>query len=158
MKTGELRGFQRRFLRGALAPGIDTAALSIPRGNGKTSLAAHVVARALTPGDSLHEPGREVVLISGSLAQSRFGFKMVRRELEPLGLYRWSNSTAAVGAKDPKSGTELRVLSSNPKTAFGMVNVSLAVLDEPGAFVRSIALSSVDSRFKRKESAGLETG
>ena len=102
MKTAELRGFQRRFLRGALAPGIDTAALSIPRGNGKTSLAAHVVARALTPGDPLYERGREIVLISGSLAQSRFGFKIVRRELEPLGLYRWSNSTASVGAKDLK--------------------------------------------------------
>ena len=134
MKTAELRGFQRRFLRGALAPGIDTAALSIPRGNGKTSLAAHIVARALTPGDPFYERGREVVLISGSLAQSRFCFKMVRSELEPLGLYRWSNSTASVGAKDPKSGVELRVLSSNPKTAFGMVGVALAVLDEPGAF------------------------
>ena len=28
----ELRGFQKRFLRGALAPGIDVAALSVPRG------------------------------------------------------------------------------------------------------------------------------
>ena len=26
----ELRGFQKRFIRGALAPGIDVAALSIP--------------------------------------------------------------------------------------------------------------------------------
>ena len=82
-------------------------------------------------GDSLYERGREVVLISGSLAQSRFGFKIVRRELEPLGLYRWSFSTTGVGAKDPESGVELRVLSSNPKTALGMVGVSLAVLDEP---------------------------
>ena len=32
----ELRGFQKRFIRGALAPGIDVAALSIPRGNGKS--------------------------------------------------------------------------------------------------------------------------
>ena len=91
-------------MRGALAPGIDTAALSIPRGNGKTSLAAHVVARALTPGDSLYERGREIVLISGSLAQSRFGFKIVRRELESLGLYRWSNSTTGVGQRILKAG------------------------------------------------------
>ena len=70
-----------------------------------------LVSRALTPGDSLYERGREVVLISGSLAQSRFGFKIVRRELEPLGLYRWSFSTTGVGAKDPESGVELRVLS-----------------------------------------------
>ena len=117
-----------------MSPGIDTAVLSLPRGNGKTSLAAHVVTRALTPGDALYERGREVVLISGSLAQSRYGFKIVRSNLEPLGLYRWSFSTTGVGAKDSKSGVELRVLSSNPKTALGMVNVSLAVLDEPGSY------------------------
>ena len=35
----ELRPFQRRFLKGVLAPGIDTAALSLPRGNGKSALA-----------------------------------------------------------------------------------------------------------------------
>ena len=30
----ELRAFQKRFLKGALADGVDVAALSIPRGNG----------------------------------------------------------------------------------------------------------------------------
>ena len=34
----DLRPFQRQFLRGALAPGVDTAALSLLRGNrGKRS-------------------------------------------------------------------------------------------------------------------------
>ena len=130
----EIRPFQRRFLARAMSSGIDVAILSGPRGLGKTTLAAHIVSRALTPGDSLYERDREVVLISGSLAQSRYGFKIVRRQLEPLGLYRWSFSTTGIGAKDTESGVELRVLSSNPKTALGMVNVSLAVLDEPGSY------------------------
>ena len=34
--TMDLRPFQRRFVRAATAPGIDTAALSLPRGNGKS--------------------------------------------------------------------------------------------------------------------------
>ena len=38
----ELRAFQKQFIRGALARGIDVAALSIPRGNGKSWLAAHL--------------------------------------------------------------------------------------------------------------------
>ena len=130
----EIRPFQRRFLDRAMSPGVDTAVLSGPRGLGKTTLAAHIVSRALTPGDSLYERGREIVLISGSLAQSRYGFKIVRRKLEPLGLYRWSHSTTGIGAKDTENGVELRVMSSNPKTALGMVGVSLAVMDEPGSY------------------------
>ena len=31
-----LRTFQKRFVKRALAPGVDVAALSIPRGNGKS--------------------------------------------------------------------------------------------------------------------------
>ena len=31
----ELRPFQRRFVKNALAPGVDVAVLSIPRANGK---------------------------------------------------------------------------------------------------------------------------
>ena len=56
------RPFQRRFLARALAPGIDTAALSIPRGNGKTWLAGHVLTRCLTPGDGLWVEGAEYLL------------------------------------------------------------------------------------------------
>ena len=33
----------------------EIAALSIPRGNGKSWLCGHMVARSLTPGDPLHE-------------------------------------------------------------------------------------------------------
>ena len=47
----ELRPFQRQFLKAALSPKVDTAALSLPRGNGKSSLAGHLAARLLTPGD-----------------------------------------------------------------------------------------------------------
>ena len=36
----EVLGWQRRFIRGALAPGVGTSALSVARGNGKTSLTA----------------------------------------------------------------------------------------------------------------------
>ena len=39
----QLRAFQKQFVKRALAPGIDVAALSIPRGNGKSWLAAHLL-------------------------------------------------------------------------------------------------------------------
>ena len=56
MRDSDLRPFQRRFLKAALAPGVEIAALSLPRGNGKTTLLAHLAARSLTPGDSLFVP------------------------------------------------------------------------------------------------------
>ena len=82
----ELRPFQRRFLRAALAPGIDTSALCTPRGAGKTWLAAHVLARCLTPGDSLHVPGAEYLLCAASIEQARLCFRFIRAALDSPGL------------------------------------------------------------------------
>ena len=45
----QLRGFQKQFIKGALAPGIDVAALSIPRGNGKSWLAADLLTASVSP-------------------------------------------------------------------------------------------------------------
>ena len=130
----ELRPFQRRFLSRALAPGIDTAALSMPRGNGKTTLAAHVLARCLTPGDSLHKPGADYVLLAGSTEQARLCFRIVRSWLEPVGGYRWLDTSQRVGAVHKATNTQLRVISSNARGAFGLVGVPLVVGDEPGAW------------------------
>ena len=77
-----LRRFQERFLQGALAPGIDIAALSMPRGNGKSWIAARILRRCLTPSDGLHVPGAECVLLSGSIEQARFVRPFLRPELE----------------------------------------------------------------------------
>ena len=61
----ELRPFQREFIKRSLAHGVDVAALSIPRGNGKSWLAAHLLERALTPGDELFVAGSEYLLCAG---------------------------------------------------------------------------------------------
>ena len=44
----DLRPFQRRFIRAATAPGIDTTALSLPRGNGKSALPGPSAGSTLT--------------------------------------------------------------------------------------------------------------
>ena len=81
----KLRAFQRAFIRGATAPGIDTAALSVPRGNGKSWLAAHLLARVLTPGDDLFRPGTESVLCAGTLEQARIVFRFLRADARGSG-------------------------------------------------------------------------
>ena len=79
-----LRPFHRQFVRHALAPEIDTAALSIPRGNGKSWLAAHLLTRALTPGNALHVPGSEYLLCAASIEQPRLCFRFTRADLAPI--------------------------------------------------------------------------
>ena len=130
----QLRGFQKRFIKGALAPGIDVAALSIPRGNGKSWLAAYLLRRCLTPGDSLnHVQGKEYILGAASLEQARLTYSFIREALESSGEYRWIDSTTRLGATHKASNTKLRAISSNAKTSFGLVNVPIVVIDEPGS-------------------------
>ena len=93
----DLRPFQKRFVKGALAPGVDVAALSIPRANGKTWLAAHLLARGLSPGDPLHVPGGEYILCAASLEQARLCFRFVRAALEPRGGYTFVDASNRIG-------------------------------------------------------------
>ena len=129
-----LRPFQKRFLAAALSPGIDTALLSLPRGNGKSWLAAHVLTRCLTPGDPLHVHGSEFLLCAASIEQARIVFRFVRGDLEPTGEYRFLDSATRIGITHKPTNTRLRVLSSSGKRAMGIVNCPVLVADEPGSW------------------------
>ena len=130
----ELRPFQRRFVKNALAPGIDVAVLSIPRANGKTWLAAHLLERGLTPGDPLHVPGAEYILCATTLETARLCFRFVRAALEPRGGFTFVDASNRIGIRHTASKAVLRVMSSNAKSAFGIVGCPLVVGDEPGAW------------------------
>ena len=129
-----LRPFQQRFIKGAFAPGIDTAALSLPRGNGKSWLGGNILAGCLTPGNPMHEPGKEYLLLAASLEQARITYGFIRDELEATGEYRWLDSSTRVGITHKATNTRLRVLSSKAKSAFGIVGCPVLVGDEPGAW------------------------
>ena len=128
----KLEPFQNRFLKAATGPNVHLAALSLPRGNGKSRLAAFLVERLLTPGDSLFRPGTESVLCAASIEQARIVFRFARAELEPLGGYRFIDSATRAAILHLATNTRLRVLGSNGKTAFGLVNTPWAICDEPG--------------------------
>ena len=130
----ELRRFQKRFLRAALSDRIDTAALSLPRGNGKSSLAGHLVTRILTPGDPLFRAGTESVIGAASLEQGRIVFRFARTDLEPTGAFNFRDSLTRIGITHKPTNTRIRVLGSNGKTAMGLVHTPWAILDEPGAW------------------------
>ena len=129
-----LRAFQRRFIKAALAPGIDTAALSLPRGNGKSALAGYLVTRILSPDDTLFRAGTESVLCAASIEQARIVFRFARADLEPTGEYRFLDSHTRIGITHKATNTKLRVIGSNGKTAMGLVGCPWAICDEPGAW------------------------
>ena len=130
----ELRPFQRRFLRAALAPDIDTAALSLPRGNGKSALAGHILTRVLDPADELFRPGTESVLCAASIEQARIVHRFARADLDGRGGYRFLDSHTRIGITHVATNTRLRVIGSNGRTAMGLVGCPWAVCDEPGSW------------------------
>ena len=129
-----LRPFQRTFIKAATSPGVDTAALSLPRGNGKSALAGYLVSRILDPDDDLFRPGTESVLCAASIEQARIVFRFAREVLEPTGRYRFLDSHTRIGIVHPATNTRLRVIGSNGKTAMGLVGCPWAICDEPGAW------------------------
>ena len=129
-----LRPFQREFVRYATAPGTDTAALSLPRGNGKSWLAAYLVSRIMDPDDPLFVGGTESVLCAASMEQARIVFRFARAALEPRGGYRFMDAANRIGIRHPDTSTRLRVIGSNGKTAMGLTGCPWAICDEPGAW------------------------
>ena len=124
----KLLPFQRRFVAAAMRDGIRTAALSIPRGGGKSTLAGIMASDALKAA----KPHEEIALVAASLEQGRIVFKVVRRLLGETG-YRYLDSTTKVGITAP-NGAKLRVLASSGRTAMGLMSVPLVIADEPGAW------------------------
>ena len=118
----------------ATAPGIDTAALSLPRGNGKSALAGHLVTRVLDPDDELFRHGTESVLCAASIEQPRIVFRFARADLEGRGGYRFLDSHTRIGIVHEATNTRLRVIGSNGRTAMGLVGCPWAICDEPGAW------------------------
>ena len=67
--------WQARFVRGAFRPGIQSAALSVARGNGKTALLSGIACATLD--GPLMVPRGETVIVASSFEQARIAFEHV---------------------------------------------------------------------------------
>ena len=141
--------FQRRFLRSAFAPGVEIAALSLPRGNAKSTLAARLLARSLTPGDPLFVRGADNKLIAGSFQQARVVFRLVRADLGEDG-YRYEDNNQSIKIVHTETRTRLQVHGANAKTLLGFLGVRVLVVDEPAAVNDAMWDSIVTSCGKTK--------
>ena len=73
-----LRPWQVEIVRGAFAPGIRTALVSVPRANGKSALAAALAVAELFVGDAF----AEVLVVASDERQARIVLNMARRIVE----------------------------------------------------------------------------
>ena len=130
----KLLAWQRRFIRGAFAPDVQTAALSIARANGKSVLVAAIGAGAIDIGAPLVEPMAETVIVASSFAQGQVIFRHLRHFLAPTlaahkGRFRVSDSMNAASVHDTATGALVRVVGNNPRTLHGL-QPKLLLLDE----------------------------
>ena len=126
--------WQRRFLRGAFGVEGD-AALSISRGNGKSTLVA-AIAAAVVDGP-LRQPRAEVVCVASSFAQGRIIFEHVREFLTERGhdlsvrkTWRCQDSQNVATVEHKGTGARVRCIGSDPKRAHGLAPL-LVLADEP---------------------------
>ena len=75
--------WERRFLRGGLAPGIEEAAVTLGRGNGKTALCSAIAASAVDNDGPLAVQGSEVALVGPTFDVASIAFRHVKRFLGP---------------------------------------------------------------------------
>jgi len=135
-RTGEafsILPWQAEFLDGALAPRVFDAALSMARGNGKSTFAAAVMVAALV--GPLRQPRGEVLLVASSFAQARIVYEHVLAFVQPWIEARaldWKieDSSQRASITHKPSGARVRCIGSDPKRAHGLAP-AFCVLDEP---------------------------
>lgn len=134
--------FQRRFLSRALKPGVAVAALSVPRGEGKSLLAADLLTEAM-PGGCRYLAGGESILLAGSMNQARAVFRFLRerypcanhKDLKcPVCELRWTDSYQRIGVTHWPTDTRISVRGKSGKLALGLANCPIIVGDEPASW------------------------
>ena len=124
--------WQTRFVRGAFASGVQAAALSVARGNGKTALLSGIAAASLD--GPLAVPRGETVIVASSFEQARIGFEHVvafmGEKLADKGRWKIWDTAQQARIEDRKTGSRVRCIGSDPRRAHGLAPV-LVLADEP---------------------------
>ena len=122
--------WQARFVRGAFAPDVVESALSVGRGNGKTTLLAGVA--AATVDGPLAKPRAETLIVAASFEQGLILFAHALAFLGdlPRDRYRVLDNDQRALIEDRATGAKLRVLASDPRRMHGAAP-GLTLCDEP---------------------------
>lgn len=129
----KVAGFQRDFVRGALADGVNVACLSIARGNGKSALSAGLALAALF-GAWDEQPRREILLAARTKQQARIAWDFIAgfaRTLPDEMQERLKYRRTPVLEIELDKEHVVRAIAADGKTALG-TSPTLAILDERG--------------------------
>ena len=124
--------WQRRFVRDAFAPGVQSAALSVARGNGKTALLSGIAAATLD--GPLAVPRGETVIVASSFEQARIAFEHVVAfmgdKLDDKRRWKVWDTAQQARVENRETGARVRCVGSDPRRAHGLAPV-LVLADEP---------------------------
>ena len=132
----KLAPFQKQFVRGALADGINVGVLSIGRGNAKTALSAGIALGALM-GAWDRQPRREILIAARTRDQARIAFEFVVGFIRGL---REEDQAKFIVRRSPRlevefdsdgGGHVIRAIAADGKTALGSAP-TLVLMDERG--------------------------
>ena len=122
--------FQRRFIRGFLRN--TESALTMGRGNGKTTLCAALAAAAID-GPLAIQRG-QVAVIAATVDQGGILFKhllwLLGNRLNDVNTWRVVDNATKMMIERRDTGSHVRVYGSNPASAHGLAP-QIALLDEP---------------------------
>lgn len=129
-----LAPFQKAWLKKVLAPGVNSAVMSLPRGNGKSTFLAAVAVWAVFDPDDSGAPQVPIVATTINQAiRSVYGVATAMIQAEPELAARSINYTAIGGTKVrvPFTGGEMFPVSNDVDGLQGL-DPSVAVADEAG--------------------------
>ena len=131
-KPFKLHPWEKRFIRGAFSIEGD-AALTLARGNGKTTLVAAIACATLD--GPLISPMAETIVVASSFEQGLICFRHCQHFLGPAieadkSAWRVQDSSNRASIENRKTGARIRVLGSDPRRAHGLAP-SLVLADEP---------------------------
>ena len=135
----KLAPFQKTFVKGALADGVNVAALSIGRGNAKTALSAGLALGSLL-GEWDRQPRREILIAARTADQGRIawnfaaGFaRSLPDDVQACLIYRRS-PRLEIEYEGDGGGHILKVIAADGKSALGTAP-TLVLMDERGAWM-----------------------
>lgn len=140
-KSLKLAGFQRSFIKGALAPNVMVGVLSIGRGNAKTALAAGLSLAELVGALEEHpQPKREIIFAARNRDQAKTAFQFLVGYIAGLPDADQAQFIIRRGSKlevefEGNGGGLARCIAADGKSILGGAP-TLAILDERAAWER----------------------
>ena len=132
----QLAGFQKRFVEGAFAEGVNIACLSVGRGNGKTALAAALAVTHLL-GEWDDQAQREIVVAARTRDQAQTAFAFARSYLsDRTDVKVRRGASLEIEFQDGNGPHLLKAVASQGKAVLGGA-ATLAILDERAAWMTS---------------------